>query len=175
MKNLMYIADRMPAVKDRLDYVTNKTEEATIKVLNSADILPPAVRSLQQAAGEIKTLVNEYSGRFMVSSSADALHASKLNAAIESQLNEINKQLSAIKISYQEILQSQEFQDLTGQVTKQIYGLLNEIETGALSSLNDYTPAANDITGYLSGPKIKDGQPQLSQQEIDDLLSQSGF
>jgi chemotaxis protein CheZ len=73
---------------------------------------------------------------------------------------------------------AQDFQDLTGQLIKKVVGLLERTEKDLLGLLLSGAPegavSVNKKEDLLAGPGAVGGV-QLSQDNVDDLLSDLGF
>lgn len=170
-------AGAIPDARERLAYVLSMTEQAASRVLNAVDAITPLqdkaqdearalrqewqrVRGMRKDAKEYRDTV-ERTGRF---------------------LEMIDNDCDSSKAQLMEIVMSQEFQDLTGQVIKKIVDLAQEMETQMLSLLNMTAPpasAAKDEGKLLNGPAMASDKQQQkaisSQNEVDDFLESLGF
>ena len=168
----------MPDVRQRLDYITQMTEQAASRVLNATDIAQPLQDRIQNGSEaltarwdklfanemsveEFKTLAHE-TRDFLASTSQDA--------------KSVSEQLL-------EIMMAQDFQDLTGQVIKKVVDLAQTLEKQLLGVLLEITPpeklvASAKSDGLMNGPVINAGDSQdvvTNQEQVDDLLDSLGF
>lgn len=170
-------AGAIPDARERLAYVLSMTEQAASRVLNAVDAITPLQDHAQE---EARTLRAEW---LRV---ADLRKDSKdYRATVERTrqfLETIENDTATSKAQLTEIMMSQEFQDLTGQVIKKIVDLAQEMETQMLALLNVSAPPAakaKDDNELLNGPAMNsDKQAQKavsSQNEVDDFLESLGF
>ncbi len=168
----------MPDVRQRLDYITQMTEQAASRVLNATDIAQPLQDRIQNGSEaltgrwdklfanelsveEFKTLAHE-TRDFLASTSQDA--------------KSVSEQLL-------EIMMAQDFQDLTGQVIKKVVDLAQVLEKQLLGVLLEITPpeklvASTKSDSLMNGPVINAGDSQdvvTNQEQVDDLLDSLGF
>jgi len=167
----------LPDAKARLDYVNARTEEAAHRTLTAIETVQPVVRGLGERAaalscelarlhrrelgpGEFRELVAAL-GTFLDAAAADA-------ARVGEQLNDA--------------LLAQEFQDLTGQVLRQVTDLVHEMEGHLIGVLQVHgAPATPSTRGAgatgAEGPALvaMDAARVNGQDEVDDLLSDLGF
>ena len=80
-----------------------------------------------------------------------------------------------------DIMMAQDFHDLTGQVTRKLVGMVQELEADLLKLLLEATlPAQRPQVdaGWLAGPVFEDTERSdvvSDQQQVDDLLDSLGF
>ncbi len=140
----------LPDVCERLRYVKQMTERAANKVFELVDGVQARAEAL--------------------SSQAEAL------AAASPEMAELLRtQAEAQRNWATELLMSQDFQDLSGQVINRVIGLLQGLEPpltqlleGAGSQAQDHTQAG-DLAGVQTPDKA------LKQDDVDDLLASLGF
>lgn len=163
----------LPDTKDRLIYISKITEDSANTVLNCLDTIIPIHK-------DITSRVDSIQKRW------DLLFANKLSVnefrtlAFDTfdLLKLINEKHLLIENMLIEIMMSQNFQDLTGQVIKKILTLINDVEKELLNILIHYSnpDKINNIdNNLLDGPQIKNTNAINTQAEVDDLLSSLGF
>ncbi len=176
-KTIEKTAGAIPDARERLAYVLSMTEQAASRVLNAVDAISPlqdkaqdearALREEWQRVGDMRKDSKDY------------------RATVERTrqfFDSIDRDSDTSKAQLMEIVMSQEFQDLTGQVIKKIVDLAQEMETQMLSLLNmTAPPSANgkDDGQLLNGPAMTSDKQQQkaisSQNEVDSFLDSLGF
>ena len=140
----------LPDVADRLRYVKQLTEGASNKVFALVETAQAQAATLQ--------------------GHADALAASSPAAAAL-----LREQAEAQQAWATELLMSQDFQDLSGQVVNRVIALLQTLQP-PLQQLLDSAGSqaqANSASGELVGVQTPD--KALKQDDVDDLLASLGF
>ena len=151
----------IPNTRDRLDYIVNITESAAHRTLGIVDETMPIIDAIQSG---IKTL----------------------DLTSEEQVSNLAMELSAVQAAFSEITIAQEFQDLTGQVIRQVTDLIEEVETNlvhliTVASKHQMNEAEKQAKPFdplkAEGPQIDKTAPNVvaDQDEVDDLLSSLGF
>lgn len=162
--------------KIRLNYVIEKTDEATNHTLNIIDSFTPAIEKLES---ESNTLMDEWARFIAKDMNADEFRT--LTKKISKYLSETNRNYNDLKSSMSEIVIAQSFQDITGQIIKKVINLVQDVEDSLVRVIK--------YTGKESNTDIKDNAeaegPQVpgigtsemvsGQDEVDDLLSSLGF
>lgn len=183
-KILDEVTQNIPDARDRLDYVTQKTQEAADKVLNATDVAIPIQDELQQEAKKLEAKLLEIQSKKTLKSGYDEGVSDVLEfLALSNQRSDQTKAL------LMEIMMAQDFQDLTGQVVKKITSLAQSIETQLVQMLLDFAP--EDKTQNVAPKKVENTQektlvngPQIhqdaegivtDQEQVDDLLDSLGF
>ena len=172
------LAEReMPDASERLSYVITMTENAANTSLGAVEAsLPLAV----ELGSEAKMLATEWT-RFeerKLSVEEFRLLSQKLAGFLQltgEYSDELHRKLS-------EVLMAQDFQDLTGQIIRQVMALIQDVE-GKLVRLVRISGGREGAVhtrsvGKLEGPMVPgiDQSDQVSNQdEVDDLLSSLGF
>ncbi len=140
--------DELPDACERLRYVKQLTEAAANKVFALCDALQADAQALVQLAEQV-----------------GPAHGESLRALAARQQSHAT-----------ELMMSQEFQDLSGQVVNKVIGLMLSVErpleqvlvhAGPLAT--EAAPAAEDLVGVQTPDKA------LKQDDVDDLLASMGF
>lgn len=160
---LQQVKHDLPDVSERLAYVLRTTEEASEKTLASAERVSAGLDNM-----------NQWLEQVAVSPEQKAQFASLLEAAS----NEIT-----------EIMMTQSFQDLTGQVLNRIMIIMTSFEHSLLELVMksghdlEAVPARSEASEKDAemkgiGPNVTQAGKKgavNSQDEVDDLLGQLGF
>ena len=181
-KILDEVAQNIPDARDRLDYVTKKTQEAADKVLNATDIAIPLQESFQEDIKALEKKLTDIQSKPTLKSGYD--EGVKDTLAFLASANEKSDQTKALLL---EIMMAQDFQDLTGQVVQRITTLAQTIENQLVQVLLDFSPedkkanltkkAAKHDEGLLNGPQVNQEAENIvtNQEQVDDLLDSLGF
>jgi chemotaxis protein CheZ len=166
----------IPDAKQRLQHVIDTTEQAAHRTLTAIEECGPVADSMSEGIARMRGLVgNAEQGDWQ----------QELSGLLESN----ETQLQDIKARLSEILMTQEFQDVTGQVLQQVIELVTRLENNLVQMLavagerilqqdGDEQRAAKKGGAEAAGPAVpgvdKDDRVS-SQDEVDDLLSSLGF
>jgi len=172
-------SEDIPDAKERLQFIVTKTDEAAHRTMTNAEEAIDIVNNVNSEAAEVRERWSQFKNKEM--SKVDFL---VLSNDIEKLLSSVDAENSKVKDKMNDIMMAQDYQDLTGQMIKQVTTMVQEIE-GKLVKLVAITGAK--ITEGNS--EVKDGTiahgPQLAsankedvatnQDEVDDLLASLGF
>lgn len=164
------IAAEIPDARERLQYVGQLTERAAHRVLGLVEAAQPPCRSLQQQAAELLP-------RLQAAAAAGGEHAALLEQA-RALAETAAGTAAAQHETLGEIMLSQDFQDLSGQVIQKVVKIITETEDQLLSLLLKHAPLqASDLhhqrQSELQGPQVEG--KALAQGDVDDLLASLGF
>ena len=172
-KILEKVANEVPDVQDRLNYVAQMTEQAAQRVLNATDVASPLQDKI---IADTAALSKEWDG--VLSSRSQY---SVYRGLAEKTLGHLAATQNHAQLTRQqlfEIMMAQDFQDLTGQVVKRITNLIHEMEQQLVQFLLDYSPEALTHNRPLEGPQVKtEGKTEIvtNQEQVDSLLDSLGF
>lgn len=182
-KILDEVAQNMPDARDRLDYVTQKTQEAADKVLNATDVAIPLQESFQEDIKQLEQKLTEIQSKPTLKSGYD--QGVKDTLAFLTTANEKSDQTKALLL---EIMMAQDFQDLTGQVVQRITTLAQSIENQLVQVLLDFAPedkkanvsqkaTTEQEESLMNGPQVNQEAENIvtNQEQVDDLLDSLGF
>ncbi len=159
------LTDRdIPDARERLNYVIETTETAANGTLGHVEASLPICDRLIAFAESWDGRFDEGVGRFLTG---------------------LPEQIRSIRQALNEIMLTQSFQDITGQILKQVIAIVCEIERALASIVEGHDRhgqrtdlRSGEATGRQdTGPGVPGcrGAPRLSgQDEIDDLLSGLG-
>lgn len=170
--------NRIPDARERLNYVIDKTEESAHRTLAAVEEALPIASDLEANGIAMHEEWTRFTRREMnidefkeMSKRIDSFLAS-----VEADAKQLNRGLS-------DIMMAQDYQDLTGQIIRQVISLVQDLEENLVSVIKKSGRIANtieektkDITA--EGPQInKDDNPDImsGQDDVDDLLSSLGF
>ena len=173
----------IPDAKDRLEYVITMTEKAANTAMAVIEEGSPVAEKLGAEASVLKAQWQKFRKREL---SADELRA--MGHDVEAFFDESELMMSKLLSGFTEILMAQDFQDLTGQIIRQVINLVNEIETNLVALVT--IQGENQITESepqqktseetkLEGPQVPGKETSddvmKGQDDVDDLLASLGF
>jgi len=173
----------IPDAKDRLEYVITMTEKAANTAMGVIEEGSPVAEKLGAEASVLKAQWNKFRNREL---SADELRA--MGNDVEAFFDETELMMSKLLSGFTEILMAQDFQDLTGQIIRQVINLVNEIETNLVELIKiqgeGQTKDAPEKQEQkeetkLDGPQVPGKETSndvmKGQDDVDDLLASLGF
>ncbi|HEC58194.1 hypothetical protein LCGC14_0495650 [marine sediment metagenome] len=170
----------MPNTRDRLNYVITTTEDAAHKTLGFIDETLPLANSLKETAEKIDESWHRFRMREM-----NATEFRTLSKEIEAYLPLVKQHSDQIHSNLTDMMMAQGFQDLTGQVIRQVITLVEEVESNLVrlvkvSGKHLENKKEDKIVDPIKaeGPQINaKNNPNVvnNQDEVDDLLSSLGF
>lgn len=169
---LQRMADEIPDARERLQHVGQLTETAAHRVLGLVETAQPACLQWQADAGALSERLQA------------ALDTPGLTPALAQLLGDARAmaEQSAATAATQhttltEIMLSQDFQDLSGQVIQKVVRIITETEDQLLGLLLRHAPLQasdlHDRSHELQGPQVTG--KALEQGDVDDLLASLGF
>ncbi len=171
-QGLVEITHEIPDARDRLTHVGQMTELAATRVLDLIDVAQPACHSFktgsQSMATEIESIRKRAQGRAGEVDEVLAV-AQMFSAEAASFADAQNAVLS-------DIMMTQDFQDLSGQVIKKVIAIISQTEQQLLSLLMHSAPEHLGIERTsvgLAGPQVP--AKALQQDDVDSMLASLGF
>lgn len=167
------IASEIPDARERLQYVGQLTERAAHRVLGLVEAGQPDCRRLQDEAAAL-------GARLQAAQSQGSLTPEQI--ALLEEARQFTADAAAGGARQQEILGeimlSQDFQDLSGQVIQKVVKIITDTEDQLLRMLLRHAPVvASDLKSHdpseLQGPQVQG--KALEQGDVDDLLASLGF
>ena len=168
---LVEVTQEIPDARDRLIYVGQLTEEAAHKVLATVEKGLPTCSDMvtrgREMAASIRTVAEG-------DRSVDACRALLAQCAehVEKSAEFAERQNELLT----DIMMTQSFQDLSGQVIKKVVNIITMAEGQLLTMLADMSSeldAPVDVGHTLEGPQTPD--KALKQDDVDDLMASLGF
>jgi chemotaxis protein CheZ len=169
MPQLQLATDGLPDARSRLSYIAEKTAEAANKVLNSVEQAKADHAAISAATQAI--------ARDIVADPVKAV----ASGAVYNFLREVEARTTRIDSHLTDIMMSQDFHDLTGQVVAKVVTLAHELEDSLLKLLVQVVPPEQREkvdTTTLNGPVVNPkGRSDVvsNQGEVDELLASLGF
>lgn len=166
----------MPDVRQRLNYITQMTEQAASRVLNATDIAKPIQDSVLGDAAELE---RKWERLYANELSVEEFKA--LAGETRGFISRVGRSSKATSDQLLEIMMAQDFQDLTGQVIKKVVDLAQTLESELLGILLEVTPPEKrvpKVASLMNGPVINaKGRDDVvsTQEQVDDLLDSLGF
>ena len=171
------IVEEIPNARDRLAHVGKMTEDAANKVLTLVETAKPKCDDLSTRGEELgKSLARMAAAEDLTVERARGL------MLVCGKFAERTATFAGIQAEVlSDIMMSQDFQDLSGQVIKKVIDIITRTEMQLVQLLLDSSPdqakaAAEVFTGethQLQGPQTAD--TALKQDDVDDLLASMGF
>ncbi|WJW74557.1 protein phosphatase CheZ [Thiohalobacter sp. IOR34] len=172
----------IPDAKARLNHVISMTEEAANKTLSAVEDSLPIAEELQQGARELHDKWQRFRRRDMI-----AEEFRSLIPEIDRFLDMTSSHADALSTNLSAVLMAQGFQDLTGQIIRQVITLVQEVEEKLVGLIRISGQQVNkDGTGLEQkdeasrgfGPQVpglEQGEVMNDQDDVDELLSSLGF
>ncbi len=166
----------IPDASERLTYVIAMTEKSANTTLGAVEAGLPLADDLGAKAREISDKWELFCNREM--SVEEFRLLSKELGSFLALTSERSKQLHGYLT---DVLMAQDFQDLTGQIIRQVIALVHDVEDKLVqlvrisgSKLPEKQKDANKLEGPVI-PGIDQGNTVSGQDDVDDLLSSLGF
>jgi len=172
----------IPDAKDRLEYVITMTEKAANTAMGVIEEGTPVAEKLGDEASVLKAQWNKFRNREL---SAEELRV--MGQEVEAFFDESELMMKKLLSGFTEILMAQDFQDLTGQIIRQVIHLVDEIETNLIELIKiqgeTQTKESPEILEVgetkLDGPQVPGKETSndvmKGQDDVDDLLASLGF
>jgi chemotaxis protein CheZ len=168
----------IPDASERLKHVISVTEKSANTTLSSVESSIPLVDELGAKASALSDDWGRFQGREL--SVEDFRILSKDLATFLELVSDHSSQLHR-KLT--DVLMAQDFQDITGQIIKQVIDLVHDVEDKLVqlirisgAKMPEKAKAAD--AGKLEGPVVPgvdQGDVIQGQDDVDDLLSSLGF
>lgn len=162
-----------PSARERLLHIAELTERAANTVLNKVEETAPIQEKLVGAASALRVEWNQAIGASMVPTALQ-----DLTSRTELFLAVAQADCSTTRSALSDIMMSQDFQDLTGQLIKKVVTLIEHTQRDLLSLLIDSAPEGTISIvrkeEMMAGPGAAGGAV-LEQSNVDDLLADLGF
>ncbi|MGB0936604.1 MAG: protein phosphatase CheZ [Colwellia sp.] len=173
----------IPDAKERLNYVITRTEEAANKTMDAVESTLPMLNNLSGQVSRITPAWTE-----LMDNDLKVNDFKVLCADLDTLLSDTNKDTKKIHDLMNEVLMAQDFQDLTGQVIRQVIDLVREVEESLINMLTVFGISPEQNASEVSKRKVGDNLVEgpimdaenrddvvADQDDVDDLLSSLGF
>lgn len=171
--------ETIPDAKERLNFIVTKTDEAAHRTMEQAEATMELVDQLSLRASEMHGRWSKLRNREL--SKQEFI---ELNQDIDGFLASIGTETQHINSKMTDIMLAQDYQDITGQMIKQVVTMVQEIEEKLLKLVTisggwDQKAIREDVNGEIAeGPQLPTADKEkvaTSQDDVDDLLASLGF
>ncbi len=170
----------IPDAKERLNFIVTKTDEAAHRTMTGAEETVSMIDQFSERAETMRDRWRQFRNREL---SKDEFVT--LNADLDHFLEAIHDESQAIHGKMTEIMLAQDYQDITGQMIKQVISMVQEIEEKLVrlvsisggAKVEEEPPEKSDET-LAEGPQLPNANKDTvaqSQGDVDDLLASLGF
>tara|TARA_R110002095_G_scaffold2228_1_gene9299 strand:- start:12 stop:752 length:741 start_codon:yes stop_codon:yes gene_type:complete len=169
--------NRIPDARERLNYVIERTEESAHRTLNAVEEALPIAHDLEESGSIMRKEWAKFTRREM-----KAEEFRQMSKRIEGFLESVEVDAKQLNKGLSDVMMAQDFQDITGQIIRQVIELVQDLEEGLVSVIKKSGRMANvsEVTKNIAaeGPQVnKENDPNVmsGQDDVDDLLSSLGF
>ena len=172
--------EEIPDAKQRLNFILTKTDESAHLTLSEVEQGMDVIGNLKRQAGDIQDRWKQFRARKL--SKQEFI---QLNADLEVFLESMKPQSELVNANMTAIMMAQEYQDITGQMIKQVITMVQEIEEKLVrlvsisGDLMNKHPDSEKVSACTPvGPQLPNADQNevaTSQGDVDDLLASLGF
>ncbi|HEU4487010.1 MAG TPA: protein phosphatase CheZ [Povalibacter sp.] len=170
----------VPDARLRLDHVLKLTDEAAHRTMDLVEQSGPLAERTAKQAGEIIVLWKQYRTR-----SIAVEDFRRMVQQMDSFLIAATNDMSAVRSNLAEVLLTQGYQDLSGQIIRGVMKLVGELESALVELVRlskggprgeDVSQAVAKTTGFGPAvPGVDHGPAVSDQDDVDALLSGLGM
>jgi chemotaxis protein CheZ len=172
----------MPDAKHRLDHVLQMTDEAAHKTMDLVEISGPLAGGIAKQAATLAILWQQFNQRTI-----DPQSFRMLLSQMDAFLRSAQSDAETVRANLAEVLMTQGYQDLSGQIIRGVIKLVTEVEQtlGELvkvANLQTKTTARDSNDQYQQSrghgpavPGVNHGAVVGGQTDVDDLLQNLGM
>lgn len=171
------LAEReMPDASERLNYVISMTERSANTSLNAVEASLPLANELSCKADALFSDWTRFRERQLPIEEFRVL-----SHELGDFLQTVTGHAGQLHSKLSEVLMAQDFQDLTGQIIRQVIKLIHDVESKLVQLVRisgSQLPEKKNEPSKLEGPVIPgvdQGDVLGDQDDVDDLLSSLGF
>ncbi|MCP4186560.1 MAG: protein phosphatase CheZ [Gammaproteobacteria bacterium] len=171
--------EAIPDAKERLSFIVTKTEEAAHKTMEGAEA---AMILMDGFSDKAKVLLERWTSFRNRQLSKEEFIV--LNDDINGFLDSFGSDSQAVNSQMTDIMLAQDYQDITGQMIKQVVTMVQEVEdklvrlvtiSGAWCSDTNTEKSSGEIAEGPQLPTADQSQVATSQGDVDDILASLGF
>jgi chemotaxis protein CheZ len=168
--------NRIPNARERLNYVIEKTEESAHRTLNAVEEALPIANELEEKGSAMREEWAKFTRREM-----NAEEFRQMSKHIEGFLETVEADAKDLSKGLSDVMMAQDFQDITGQIIRQVIDLVQEMEESLVTVIRNTSTASknkDEKNIVAEGPQInQEDNPDVmsGQDDVDDLLSSLGF
>lgn len=165
----------IPDAKERLNYVIAMTEQAANQTLTVVEDLLLVSEQLDVQAELLSGKWERFRAREMPFG-----EFKEMSQELTIHFKELVERLLKIRGGLNNILMAQGFQDVTGQIIRQVIDLVKTLEESMVGIISVSGAKKAQAGDHLHGPVVpgiddKSGGVAHNQDDVDDLLSSLGF
>lgn len=169
----------IPDAKERLNFIITKTNDAAHRTMTGAEATMDVIDNLIHVTDDL----GERWGKFRNSSMSKDEFLS-LGGDLDKFLASVRGESSKVKSHMTDIMMAQDYQDLTGQMIKQVMEMVKDVEEKmvrlvALSGVVQKAEKKKEYDGTVAhGPQLPTADKSevaTNQDEVDDILASLGF
>ncbi len=168
----------IPDAGERLRYVITMTEQSANTTLSLVENSIPMTDEMSAKADALSEEWKRFKGREL---SVDDFRV--FSKDLEAFLSLVGEHTGQLHKNLTEVLMAQGFQDITGQIIRQVINLVNDVEAKLVQLVRisgAHIPEMNAEKGEvkLAGPAVpgvEQGDMVQGQDDVDELLSSLGF
>ena len=171
--------ETIPDAKERLNFIVTKTDEAAHKTMEGAEATMLSMDGFSDKARALQARWGKFRNREL--SKEEFI---TLNDDINAFLTSFGDGAQDINSKMTDIMLAQDYQDITGQMIKQVVAMVQEIEEKLVRLVTISGAWTTEVVVEASSGEVAEG-PQLptadkskvatSQDDVDDLLASLGF
>ncbi len=172
--------EEIPDAKERLNFIVSKTDEAAHRTMTGAEETVTMIDAFNERAGTMRERWRQFRNRELSKQEFVVL-----NDDLDRFLEGIGDESQAIHGKMTEIMLAQDYQDITGQMIKQVVTMVQEIEdklvrlvTISGTSVDQDETRKEKSADKAEGPQLPSASASevaQSQGDVDDLLASLGF
>lgn len=166
----------IPDARQRLNYVIDMTEKSANTTLGAVEAVMPVANELSNSGKALSEAWEQ-----VAEDGGESGNAKAFDAALNQFVNQLSTDSTQINEKLSEVLMAQEYQDLTGQIIRQVITLVHDVESKLVELIKisgSHAPDAMVKKERLEGPAVPglDDMDGISgQDDVDELLSSLGF
>jgi len=164
------VVEELPDARERLAYVRSMTEQAATKVLTLVEAAADDAEAVRKKGRELSDALN----RLALSSNISPDRARALMKLCAAYASDAASFAAREESLHTEIMMSQDFQDLSGQVINKVSRMLERAEP-PLKDLVASLPAPAEGASFAELGGVQTPDKALKQDDVDDLLASLGF
>jgi chemotaxis protein CheZ len=168
----------IPDAGERLRYVITMTEQSANTTLSLVESSIPMTDEMSAKSSALAAEWERFKGREL---SVDDFRM--LSKDLMEFLGQVEEHAGELHSNLTEVLMAQGFQDITGQIIRQVINLVNDVEAKLVQLVRISGAHLPDVKvskekANLAGPAVpgvEQGEMLQGQDDVDDLLSSLGF
>lgn len=172
--------EEIPDAKERLRFIVTKTDEAAHRTMTGAEETVAMIDAFNDSAEVMRNRWSQFRNREL-----SKQEFVELNHDLDHFLEKIGDESQAIHGKMTEIMLAQDYQDITGQMIKQVVNMVQEIEEklvrlvtlsgGAVCKVEKAEESEPETAEGPQLPSASKDKVAQSQGDVDDLLASLGF